>query len=235
MVPRTNPDPIRVVLVDDHAVVRAGLRLLLEAESDIDVVGEAGNAAEALQMLTSHRPDVAVVDVQLPDGNGICICREAQEVAPSVRCLILTSHAEDEALFDAVMAGAAGYVLKQIGGSDLVSCVRRVADGQSLLDERSKRQLQARVRASNEADPVLAQLSAQERRILGYLAEGRTNRDIAREMYLSEKTIKNYVSKVLMKMGMERRTEAAVYATRAADRRHLGADPAVGVTNPIRY
>ncbi len=228
-------EPIRVVIVDDHVILREGLRALLESQVDIDVVAEAGTVADAHRAITSHRPDVAVIDVQLPDGNGIEVCRDAKDCCPEVRCLILTSHAEDEALFDAVMAGADGYVLKQISGSDLVSCVRRVAAGESLLDERSKRRLRARVRESDDADPLLGHLSAQERKILGHLAEGRTNRDIAAEMFLSEKTVKNYVSKVLMKMGMERRTEAAVYATKADARRHLIDDPQRPVRNPIRY
>lgn len=206
-----------VFIVDDHEVVRAGLRMLLEESADIQVTGEASTAAEALERIPVVRPDVAILDVRLPDGNGIAVCREIRSSMPGTACLILTSYADDEALFASVMAGAAGYVLKQVRGSDLSNEVRRVAAGESLLDERLVDQVLERMRDVEANDP-LAALSAQERRILDLIAEGKTNRQIGEEMFLAEKTIKNYVSNLLSKLGMERRTEAAVYATRLAER-----------------
>jgi two-component system response regulator DevR len=212
---------IRVFLLDDHEVVRRGVRELLEADSqgEIEVVGEAGTADEALRRLPAVRPDVAVLDVRLPDGNGVEVCREIRSNHPEVRCLMLTSFADDEALFDAIMAGAAGYVLKQVRGSDLVDNVKRVAAGQSLLDPSVTATVLERLRRGPEEDPGAPHLTDQERRILDLLAEGLTNRQIGERLYLAEKTVKNYVSNLLMKLGMHRRTEAAVYATRLAERR----------------
>jgi two-component system, NarL family, response regulator DevR len=212
---------IRVFLLDDHEVVRRGVRELLEVDSqgEIEVVGEAGTADEALRRLPAVRPDVAVLDVRLPDGNGVEVCREIRSNHPEVRCLMLTSFADDEALFDAIMAGAAGYVLKQVRGHDLVDNVTRVAAGQSLLDPNVTATVLERLRRGPEEDPGAPHLTDQERKILDLLAEGLTNRQIGERLYLAEKTVKNYVSNLLMKLGMHRRTEAAVYATRLADRR----------------
>jgi two-component system response regulator DevR len=212
---------IRVFLLDDHEVVRRGVRELLEADSqgEIEVVGEAGTADEALRRLPAVRPDVAVLDVRLPDSNGVEVCREIRSNHPDIRCLMLTSFADDEALFDAIMAGAAGYVLKQVRGSDLVDNVKRVAAGQSLLDPSVTATVLERLRRGPEEDPGAPHLTDQERKILDLLAEGLTNRQIGERLYLAEKTVKNYVSNLLMKLGMHRRTEAAVYATRLADRR----------------
>jgi two-component system, NarL family, response regulator DevR len=212
---------IRVFLLDDHEVVRRGVRELLEADSqgEIEVVGEAGTADEALRRLPAVRPDVAVLDVRLPDSNGVEVCREIRSNHPDIRCLMLTSFADDEALFDAIMAGAAGYVLKQVRGSDLVDNVKRVAAGQSLLDPSVTATVLERLRRGPEEDPGAPHLTDQERKILDLLAEGLTNRQIGERLYLAEKTVKNYVSNLLMKLGMHRRTEAAVYASRLADRR----------------
>jgi DNA-binding NarL/FixJ family response regulator len=209
---------IRVFLLDDHEVVRRGVRDLLETDGDIEVVGEAGTAEEALYRIPATSPAVAVLDVRLPDGNGVEVCREIRSRHPDIACLMLTSYSDDEALFEAIMAGASGYVLKQIKGSDLVQSVRRVANGESLLDPALTARVLERIRNGPEEDPRLAPLSEQERRILDLLAEGLTNRQIAERMYLAEKTVKNYVSNLLMKLGMERRTEAAVYAARLAER-----------------
>jgi two-component system, NarL family, response regulator DevR len=212
---------IRVFLLDDHEVVRRGVRELLEADSqgEIEVVGEAGTADEALRRVPAVRPDVAVLDVRLPDGNGVEVCREIRSRHPEIRCLMLTSFADDEALFDAIMAGAAGYILKQVRGSDLVDDVKRVAAGQSLLDPSVTATVLERLRRGPDEDPGAPHLTHQERKILDLLAEGLTNRQIGERLHLAEKTVKNYVSNLLMKLGMHRRTEAAVYATRLADRR----------------
>jgi DNA-binding NarL/FixJ family response regulator len=213
------PVPIKVFLLDDHEVVRRGLRDLLEADGDIEVVGEAGSADEALRRIPATKPDVAVLDVRLPDGNGVEVCRQLRSDNDGLSCLMLTSYADDEALFDSIMAGAAGYVLKQIRGNELVDAVRRVAAGQSLLDPSVTQQVLDRLRRGAEEDELLAGLTDQERRILEHLAEGLTNREIAERMFLAEKTVKNYVSNLLAKMGMQRRTEAAVYAARLSERR----------------
>jgi len=204
---------IRVFLVDDHEVVRRGLKDLLELEDGIEVVGEAGSAGMALAGIASTSPDVAVLDVRLPDGNGVEVCREARARDPRLACLMLTSFGDDEALFDAIMAGAAGYLLKDIKGHDLVDAVRRVAAGDSLLDPALTGKVLERLRRGDEEDPRLAALSEQERRILALIAEGLTNRLIAERMHLAEKTVKNYVSNLLAKLGMQRRTEAAVFYT----------------------
>ena len=210
---------IRVFLLDDHEIVRRGLRELLEAEDDLDVCGEASTAQEALARVPSTKPDVAVLDVRLPDGSGVEVCRDLKSADPELQCLMLTSFADDEALFSAVMAGASGYVLKQIKGSELVDAIRRVAAGQSLIDPALTKRLMDRMRETQEGDKRLAQLTVQERRILDLVAEGMTNRQIAAELYLAEKTVKNYVSNVLMKLGFSRRTEAAVYVARMDEHR----------------
>ncbi|MDF2966479.1 MAG: two component transcriptional regulator, LuxR family [Nocardioidaceae bacterium] len=209
--------PIRVFLLDDHEVVRRGLRDLLESDGDITVVGESGSAVEATARIPALRPDVAVLDGRLPDGSGIEVCREIRAVDPSIAVLILTSYDDDDALFAAIMAGAAGYVLKQIRGSDLVDSVRRVAAGQSLLDPAVTQQVLDRLRQGPVEDTALAPLTAQEKRILELIGQGMTNRQIAEEIFLAEKTVKNYVSSLLAKLGMERRTQAAVFAAKHFD------------------
>jgi len=209
------PDqPIRVFLLDDHEVVRRGLFELLSVAEDLDVVGEASTAAEALARIPALRPDVAVLDVRLPDGNGVEVCREVRSSLPDTRCLMLTSYADDEALFDAIMAGASGYTLKNIRGNDLVSAIRDVAAGKSLLDPQATARVLERLRGGRQEDQRLASLTAQERRILDLIGEGMTNRQIGEHMHLAEKTVKNYVSSLLAKLGMERRTQAASYITR---------------------
>ena len=205
---------IRVFLLDDHEVVRRGLADLLQAEGDIEVVGESGSAVEATNRAPALRPDVAILDARLPDGSGIDVCRDIRAVDPSIKGLILTSYEDDEALFAAIMAGASGYVLKQIRGTDLVDAVRRVAAGQSLLDPAVTARVLERIRTGIEEPRELKSLTDQERRILEYIAEGLTNHEIAQRMYLADKTVKNYVSSVLAKLGLERRTQAAVLATR---------------------
>jgi DNA-binding NarL/FixJ family response regulator len=207
---------ISVFLLDDHEIVRRGVKELLEAEPDITVVGEAGSAASALARIPAVKPDVAVLDVRLPDGDGVSVCREIRSRMPEVACLMLTSFSDDEALFDAIMAGAAGYVLKQIRGTDLVGAVRTVASGESMLDPAAASKVMARMRQPSAADP-LARLTPQERRILELIGEGLTNRQIGERMYLAEKTVKNYVSGLFAKLGMERRTQAAAYASRLFD------------------
>jgi two-component system, NarL family, response regulator DevR len=205
---------IRVFLLDDHEVVRRGLQDLLESDGDIKVVGESGSAAEAIRRIPALRPDVAVLDARLPDGSGIDVCREIRSLEPATAALILTSYDDDEALFAAIMAGASGYVLKQIRGTDLVDAVRRVAAGQSLLDPAVTAQVLERLRRGPEVDDALAPLTEQELRLLELIGEGLTNRQIAERMFLAEKTIKNYVSNLLSKLGLERRTQAAVFATK---------------------
>ena len=204
---------IRVFLLDDHEIVRRGVRELLEVEDDITVVGEASTAAEALARIPLSTPDVAIVDMRLPDGNGVEVCREVRSGNPEVQCVVLTSFADDEALFDSIMAGAAGYLLKQIKGNDLVDAIRRVASGQSLLDPSVTERVLERLRNGPVEDERLARLTAQERNILDLIAEGLTNRQIGERLFLAEKTVKNYVSNLLGKLGMERRTQAAVLAT----------------------
>ena len=229
--------PIAVFLLDDHEVVRRGVRDLLEAEPDIRVVGEAGTAASALARIEALRPDVAVLDVRLPDGDGVSVCREIRSRMPEVACLMLTSFGDDEALFGAIMAGAAGYVLKQIRGTDLVGAVRTVASGQSMLDPRAASQLMARLRDQPASHDPLAGLSAQERRILELIGEGLTNRQIGERMALAEKTVKNYVSALFAKLGMHHRTQAAAYAVRAFGDHHDTGDGEphlVGLGNTIR-
>ena len=213
--------PIRVFLLDDHEVVRSGLRGMIELEDDLIVAGEASTAEEALLRIPPTKPDVAVLDVRLPDGDGVEVCREIRAQFPDIQCLMLTSFADDEALFAAIMAGASGYVLKQIRGNDLVDAIRRVAAGESLLDPLVTRRVLERLRAKpeDEEDEGLRQLSDQERKILDLIAEGYTNRQIAETIHLAEKTVKNYVSNLLAKLGMSRRAEAAAYAARLSERR----------------
>jgi two-component system response regulator DevR len=205
---------IRVYLLDDHEVVRRGIRDLLEEEPDIEVIGESGSAVDAAHRIPALRPDVAILDGRLQDGSGVDVCRDIRSADASIRALILTSFADDEALFAAIMAGASGYVLKQIRGNDLVDTVRRVADGQSMLDPALTERVLERIRRGPEEPRELRGLTDQERKILGHIAEGLTNRQIAAEMVLAEKTVKNYVSALLAKLGLERRTQAAVLATK---------------------
>ncbi|MEK6439874.1 response regulator transcription factor [Pseudonocardia sp. T1-2H] len=213
---------ISVFLLDDHEIVRRGIAQLLETEDDIEVVGEAGTAAQALARVPALRPDVAILDVRLPDGDGVTVCRDIRSVmTPPPACLMLTSFSDDEALFGAIMAGASGYLLKQVAGIDLVGAVRTVAAGGSLLDPKATGLVLERLRRGAEpTDPKFESLSPQERRILELIADGLTNRQIGAELYLAEKTVKNYVSSLLHKLGFARRTEAAVYAT---ERRRPGA------------
>lgn len=214
---------ISVFLVDDHEIVRRGLADLLDAEADMEIVGEAASVSEALTRVPGSGADVAVLDVRLPDGNGVELCRELLSRLPGMRCLMLTSYADDEALFNAIMAGASGFVLKQVLGSDLVSAVRTVGSGGSLLDSRTTAALMNRIRRErDEADPV-AGLSEQERAVFDLIGEGLTNREIAERLFLAEKTVKNYVSRLLGKLGMQRRTQAAVLATEL--RRSSGRKP----------
>ncbi|WP_053722173.1 response regulator transcription factor [Saccharothrix sp. NRRL B-16348] len=203
----------RVFLVDDHEVVRVGVRELLNSADDLEVVGEAGSVAEALARVPDSGADVAVLDVRLPDGNGIELCRELRSQLPDLKCLMLTSFTDDEALFDAIMAGASGFVLKRILGTDLQTAVRTVAAGESLLDARSTAALLNRIRREREQGDPVRMLTDQERAVLDYIGEGLTNRQIAEKMFLAEKTVKNYVSHLLAKLGLERRTQAAVLAT----------------------
>lgn len=211
--------PIRVFLLDDHEVVRRGVHDLLDAEPDIEVIGEAGTAEQAVARGPALRPDVAVLDVRLPDGDGITVCRELRSRMPALACLMLTSFDDDDALLDAIMAGAAGYVLKQIKGSDLVAAVRTVASGQSMLDPATTTRLMSSLRGEESestqgnAAQALAELSPREREILGLIGEGLTNGQIGKRLYLSEKTVKNNVSRLLAKLGVERRVQAAVIAT----------------------
>jgi DNA-binding NarL/FixJ family response regulator len=207
-----------VFLLDDHEVVRAGIRAMLEATEDLEVVGEASTVAEALERIPAARPQVALLDVRLPDGSGVEVCREIHSTYPDIVCLMLTSYADDEALYAAILAGAAGYVLKQVGVGDLVDDIRRVGAGESLIDPSVSVLVLERLRAGPREDPRLASLTAQERNVLDLIAEGKTNRQIADELYLAEKTVKNYVSNLLAKLGMERRTQAATFAVRLEER-----------------
>jgi DNA-binding NarL/FixJ family response regulator len=209
---------IGVFLLDDHEVVRKGLRALLEACDDIEVVGEADTVAEALVRIPETQPDVAILDVRLPDGSGVEVCREVRSNASDIACVMLTSYADDEALIASIMAGAAGYVLKQVGSLDLLDTIRRAGAGESLLDPALTERVLERLRDGPKTDPRLATLTPQERKILDLIAEGYTNRQIAETMFLAEKTVKNYVSNLLAKLGMERRTQAATFAARLNER-----------------
>jgi two-component system response regulator DevR len=207
-------ETIRVFLLDDHEIVRRGIKELLEGEPDIEVVGESGLAEEAARRIPALRPDVAILDARLPDGSGIDTCREIRSRDPEIKALILTSYDDDEALFSAIMAGAAGYVLKQVGGNDFIEMVRRVAAGQSMLDPSVTAQVLERVRNGPPVDKELESLTEQEQKILGLIGEGLTNRQIAQQMYLAEKTVKNYVSSLLAKLGLTSRTQAAIFAVK---------------------
>jgi DNA-binding NarL/FixJ family response regulator len=215
---------LRVFLLDDHEVVRRGVRDLLEAEDGIEVVGEASSCAQALARVPALRPQVAVLDVRLPDGDGVTVCRELRDRMPGLSCLMLTSFDDDDALLDAIMAGAAGYVLKQVKGADLVNAVRTVAAGESMLDPATTRQLLESLRHHREspAEAALAELTPREREILALVGQGKTNRQIGQELYLAEKTVKNHVSRLLAKLGVERRLQAAVLATQLEQGQHPG-------------
>ena len=211
---QTAAKPITVFLLDDHEVVRRGIKDLLEGEGDIVVVGESGLAQEATRRIPALRPDVAILDGRLPDGTGIDVCREIRSQDPTINALILTSYDDDDALFSAIMAGASGYVLKQIRGTDLIDTVRRVAAGQSMLDPAVTAQVLDRLRSGPKSDPALDQLTAQELKILELIAQGMTNRQIAGSLFLAEKTVKNYVSSMLAKLNLESRTQAAIFANK---------------------
>ncbi|WP_312856389.1 response regulator transcription factor [Nocardioides pelophilus] len=211
--------PIKIFLLDDHEVVRRGMRELLESEPDIEVIGESGSAVEAMRRIPALRPDVAILDGRLPDGSGIDVCREVRSQDPSIAALILTSYDDDDALFAAIMAGAAGYVLKQVRGTDLIDMIRRVASGQSALDPAVTAAVLERVRTGPPVDQELAALTEQEQKILDLIGQGMTNRQIAQELYLAEKTVKNYVSSLLAKLGLSSRTQAAIFAVK-----HTGPD-----------
>jgi two-component system, NarL family, response regulator DevR len=213
--PVTSTGSIRVFLLDDHEIVRRGLAQLIGAQSDMEVVGEAGSLAEALTRAPLVAPAVAVLDVRLPDGSGVEACRELRDRIPGMRALMLTSFADDEALFDAVMAGASGYVLKEIRSGDLIQAIREVAAGRSLLDPATTARVLDRVRRGRPRDERIATLTDQERSVLELIGEGLTNREIGQRMHLSEKTVKNYVTSLLAKLGVHRRTQAAIYITEA--------------------
>ncbi len=212
MIDKADGTTIKVFLLDDHEIVRMGVRDLLEAEPGITVIGEAGTAASALARIPALKPDVAILDVRLPDGDGVSVCRDIRSKMPQLAVLMLTSFSDDEALFDAIMAGAAGYVLKQIRGTDLVGAVRTIASGQSLLDPEAASRVMRRMRDQATAADPLAGLTDQERRILALIGEGLTNRQIGDRLFLAEKTVKNYVSALFAKLGMQRRAQAAAYA-----------------------
>jgi two-component system response regulator DevR len=206
-------EDIRVFLLDDHEIVRRGIADVLEEQPGIVVVGEAATAGEALRRIPAARPHVAVLDARLPDGSGIDVCRDIRSSAPEVRCLILTSYDDNDALFAAVMAGAAGYLLKEVRGSSLIEAVRQVAAGKSLLDPAVTGRLLTRLREGAPQDARLASLTDREREILGLITDGMTNKQIGERLFLAEKTVKNYVSGLLAKLGMQRRTQAAVYGS----------------------
>ena len=211
---------LRVFLVDDHEVVRRGVADLLDEESDLTVIGHASTVAEALARVPAARPDIVVLDIRLPDGNGVELCRELRSRLPELNCLMLTSYPDEQAMMDAILAGAGGYVIKDIRGMDLVSAVRTVGAGHSLLDNRAASALMSRVRAKVDKPGPLAGLTEQERTVLDLIGAGMTNRQIAERMFLAEKTVKNYVSRLLAKLGMQRRTQAAVLATEIRGTRH---------------
>ncbi|BBZ12709.1 hypoxia response regulator transcription factor DosR/DevR [Mycobacterium branderi] len=217
----TTAAPVKVFLVDDHEVVRRGLIDLLSADPELEVVGEAGSVREALARVPALQPDVAVLDVRLPDGNGIELCRDLLSRMPELRCLMLTSFSSDEAMLDAILAGASGFVVKDIKGMELAHAVKEVGAGHSLLDNRAAAALMAKLRGEAERPDPLSGLTQQERVLLDLLAEGLTNKQIADRMFLAEKTVKNYVSRLLAKLGMQRRTQAAVFASKLDRPRHV--------------
>jgi two-component system response regulator DevR len=204
-------EPIRVMLVDDHEVVREGLRTLISRQPGMSIVGEAANAADAIATAARANPDVVIMDIRLPDGNGVEACRAIRETRPETKVIMLTSYADDEAVFASIVAGAAGYLLKQTRGQALVDAVRAVSEGRSLLDPEVTGKVLERVRKGRDEDPAIASLTDQERKVLEHLAEGKTNREIATTLFLSEKTVKNYVSRILDKLGLTRRAEAAAF------------------------
>jgi len=210
---------VTVFLVDDHEVVRRGLVDLLGSDPELEVVGEAGSVGEAMVKIVALRPDVAVLDVRLPDGNGIELCRDLLSDLPELRCLMLTSYTSDEAMLDAILAGASGYVVKDIKGMELAQAIKDVGSGKSLLDNRAAAALMAKLRGATETPDPLSGLTDQERTLLGLLGEGLTNKQIAARMFLAEKTVKNYVSRLLAKLGMERRTQAAVFVSKLDQQR----------------
>ena len=216
----TMGEPVRVFLLDDHEIVRRGVVAVIDAEPDMEVVDEAGTAAEALQVVAEVGPDVAVLDIRLGDGSGVEVCRDIRSQYPAVKCLMLTSFEDDQALVEASLAGAAGYVLKQVQGGDLLEAIRMVADGRVLLDRATTRLALRRLRESGEA--TVGELPPQERRVFELIGDGLSNREIAEEMILAEKTIKNYVTSLLQRLGMQRRTEAAAFAARLDERRRGG-------------
>lgn len=205
---------IKVFLVDDHEVVRRGIADLLTSDPELEVIGDAGSVSEAMARIPALQPDVAVLDVRLPDGNGIELCRDLLSSLPELRCLMLTSFTSDEAMLEAILAGASGYVVKDIKGMELARAIKEVGAGRSLLDNRAAAALMAKLRGDAEQKDPLSALTEQERTLLGLLSEGLTNRQIAARMFLAEKTVKNYVSRLLAKLGMERRTQAAVFASK---------------------
>ena len=211
---------VRVMLVDDHEIVRRGIADLIGTAEDLEVVGEASGVAEALARIPQVKPDVAVLDVRMPDGNGIELCRDLKSQLPELNCLMLTSYADDDALFDAIMAGASGFVLKQVLGLDLINAIRTVGAGGSLLDPRTTAALMNRIRQERETQNPLNQLTEQERAVFDLIGEGLTNRQIGERLFLAEKTIKNYVSHLLNKLGMQRRTQAAVLAAELKKSKH---------------
>jgi two-component system, NarL family, response regulator DevR len=211
LTPTPTPTPVRVFLLDDHEIVRRGIANLLESAPGITIVGEAGTAAEALRRIPATRPDVAILDARLPDGSGIDVCRDIRSAMPETRCLILTSYDDNDAIFTAVMAGASGYLLKEIRGTSLIDGIREVAAGKSLLDPTVTERLLNRIRDGAPSDDRLAALSEREREVLSLIADGLTNRQIGERLFLAEKTVKNYVSGLLAKLGMQRRTQAAVF------------------------
>ena len=215
-------EPLRVVLIDDHEVVRAGIKTMVDAQGDMDVVGEAGTVQDGMKRVGFDEPDVVVLDVRLPDGSGVEACREIRSRFPDVKVLMLTSFADEEALMAAILAGASGYVLKRVKGTDLVEDIRRVGAGESLLDPDMTEKLFDRLRSGPRTDPLMAGLSDQEHEIVVRIADGKTNKQIAEEMFLAEKTVKNYVSNLLAKMGMSRRSEAAAYVARMEGAKDAG-------------
>ena len=210
----TEMDKLRIVLIDDHEVVRTGIKAMIDSQDDMEVVGEAGSVEEGIRRVGYDEPDVVVLDVRLPDGSGVEACRDIRQRFPDVNVLMLTSFADEEALMSAILAGAAGYVLKRVKGTDLIESIRRVGGGESLLDAEMTAALFERLREGPKDDPLLSRLSPQEREIVHRIAEGKTNKEIATEMFLAEKTVKNYVSNLLAKLGMSRRSEAAAYVAR---------------------